>query len=114
MYEDLVKKLESTPHSSKIFFEQKSDIILSQMLWQIADAYYAASEVDEDDVVFPDLYILDSLQAYDGRARTTVETALRNFCLNVMRVLDTYGILNQSLLGKFSSCRFINGDLAMV
>lgn len=84
------------------------------MLWKIADTYSSASEICEEDVVFPDLDILDSLQANDGRARNVVESALQNFCLNVMRVLDTYGILNQSLLGKFTSCRFVNGDLAMI
>lgn len=83
------------------------------MLWKIADAYSTVSGIEERDVYFPDLDILDSLQANDGYSRNVVESALHNFCLNVMRVLSTYGILNQSLLDRFTRCHFINGDLAM-
>lgn len=83
------------------------------MLWRICQHFDKGLEEVTGDPEFPDDEILDVLHAHETIVRQRVQRLLAGLCLNVMDVLQMYGLLDHSVLKVYRRCYFVGQDLVL-
>lgn len=96
-----------------INFRDNSEMILSEMMWKITD-HQGTGLYQYENPAFPDDELLDYLGVHDRITREQTARALSSLCINVMQVLNSYDLLNYSVLRGFQRCSLVGRDLALI
>lgn len=88
-------------------------MILSEMMWKITD-HQGTGLYQYENPAFPDDELLDYLGVHDRITREQTARALSSLCINVMQVLNSYDLLNYSVLRGFQRCSLVGRDLALI